>query len=105
MDNHKFLSDEASPSSPARDASFAVVAIALVVGLLAWGHQVDTTAADQAFAQGQQSGVVLGRIEMADTVAEAYAQGRRDAVAAPLAASKRSIRSQPSLLACAGAQP
>lgn len=100
MTNHKFLSDEATPSSPARDARFAVVAVAMLIGMLAWGYQVDTGSADLAFEQGIQAGVELGHIEMADTVAEAYAQGWRDA----LTASRPSARSQPRLLACAGAQ-
>ena len=101
MNHHKFLSDEASPSSTARDARFAVVGIVLLLSLLAWGYQLDTTGADEAFDQGTKAGVVLGHFEMAETVAEAYAQGRRDA----LAASKTGARGRASLLACAGAQP
>lgn len=101
MSHHKFLSDEAIPSSPARDARFAIVAVVLLLALLAWGYQVDTKGADQAFEQGKQAGVVMGHIDMADTVAEAYAQGRRDA----LAAAKTGRLGQSSLLACAGAQP
>ncbi len=84
MNNHKLLCGEASTSSPARDARFAVVAIALLVLLLAWGHAVDS---EQQEADAFFAGMEVGSMEMAQTVADAYRQGRVDAEAASDACS------------------
>lgn len=64
--------------SAATDAAFAFGAMALLVGLLAWGHAVDQRdAVDRAFEAGE----VVGRQAMAESVGDAYRQGRLDAAA------------------------
>lgn len=64
--------------SVAGDAAFAFGAIALLLSLLAWGHAVDQRdAVDRAFEAGE----VAGRQAMAESVGDAYRQGRRDAAA------------------------
>ena len=61
------------------NAAFALSAIAVLLGLLAYGHHVDA----QAEAQGTfEAGLVMGHAEMQETVAAAYHQGLRDALAA-----------------------
>lgn len=61
------------------NVAFALSAIAMMLGLLAWGHSVD----DQAAAYDTyEAGLAVGRVQLLETVAEAYLQGHRDAAAA-----------------------
>lgn len=52
-------------------------AIGVLVLLLAWGHQVDTTAADEdaRFAEAFEQGRLQGRQETAQSAASAWSQG------------------------------
>lgn len=60
------------------DGWFVVGCTVVLLGLLAWGHAHDARGERAGF----EAGVAAGRQEMAATVAEAYQQGRRDALAA-----------------------
>ena len=60
-----------------------VIGCTVLVALLVWGHHVDSDAAlADALAAAHEAGRQLGRLEMAETVADAYSQGRRDVVLA-----------------------
>ncbi len=54
------------------DAAFIVLALAVLMGLLAWGAAVDEQAADQA---SFEAGRAVGQAQMQQTVADAYRQG------------------------------
>lgn len=62
----------------ARDAAWAFAACAALLGLLAWGHAVDQEGNDRGLFE---AGLVVGRQQMQDTVADAYRQGMLDALA------------------------
>ena len=61
-----------------REALTLTVAVLATVLLLAWGHQRDEVARDR---QAFDAGLVIGQTEMAQSVGDAYRQGRADAVA------------------------
>ena len=59
-----------------------LLACAGLVGLLAWGQHVDDEADRQdEVVNAYQAGRVVGHLEMAQVVADAYLTGQRDAVA------------------------
>lgn len=58
--------------SIARDAAWVLLAIAALIALLAWGHAVDS---DAQSADAFDAGVIQGRLQMADTVGDAYRLG------------------------------
>jgi hypothetical protein len=78
--NRMIFSDEGHPDvrPKASDvAAAALYAITLLVSCLAWGYAVDHhDEVERAYEAGQ----VAGRQAMADTVGDAYGQGRRDAL-------------------------
>ena len=63
----------------ARDEVWAAALCLSLLLLLAWGHWVDT---DQQEQDAFFAGMELGRMEMAETVADAYRKGQVDAAAA-----------------------
>lgn len=77
--------------STAREVAITVGVMVIVVMLLAWGQWIDMRASESAaFLAGRE----VGRAEMADSVADAYAQGVRDARSA-MAAGLDSLEVQP----------
>ena len=83
-------------------ALFALVACAGWVGLLAWGHAVDEQAQTQ---DTYEAGLVVGRVQMQQTVADAYRQGQRDAVAAGQACPPVAPLAAPAAPAARAARP
>ena len=84
------------------DALFALVAIAMLLGLLAWGHAVDELAQAQ---DTYEAGLIVGRVQMQQTVADAYRQGQRDAVAAGQACPPVAPLAAPAAPAARAARP
>lgn len=64
-------------------AAWPLLACLLLLGLLAWGHAVDAESdrADQVDA-ALAAGRLLGKLDMAETVGDAYRMGQREALCA-----------------------
>lgn len=73
------LGEDVRLANLARDEKWATALCLSLLLLLAWGHWVDT---DQQEQDAFFAGMEFGRTEMAETVADAYRQGRFDAAAA-----------------------
>ena len=109
---HRETGQVAQPNSRMRRLrrlAWPLAACAGLICLLAWGHAVDT---EQQHQYAFFAGIAVGRMEMAETVDDAYSMGLRDAlrqrrdcgIATP-SLDRRAQRAALREQVCAGAAP